>query len=135
MSAIGEAIAIRRRLAADNPDAYEPDLATSLWATAWVLVSGPEDLSRALEAAAESVEIFTKLAERMPAAYQARLRAAKGTRNEVLKAMGRAQQAAYHEVLQAEKGAQADVREAERRPQEAADPPRRLDGDAPGSPL
>jgi len=77
-----------RRLAQANPDAYEPDLAGSLWATAWMLVQGPENLPLALETVTEAVEIFTRLAAQEPAAFNDRLDAARSTQIQVLEGMG-----------------------------------------------
>jgi hypothetical protein len=39
LAATSEAVEIYRRLAADRPDAFEPDLARYLWAAAWVRVA------------------------------------------------------------------------------------------------
>jgi hypothetical protein len=93
LAASEEATAIRRRLAEANPDAYEPALATSLWATAWTLVQGPENLPLALETVAEAVEIFARLAAQEPAVFNGRLEAARSTQIEVLEGMGHGEEA------------------------------------------
>ncbi|MFC8407389.1 hypothetical protein ACFUG9_27915, partial [Streptomyces griseoincarnatus] len=64
-----EAAEIRRRLAADNPAAYEPDLAASL-SNLGIQLSEAGRRSEALTATEEAVEIYRRLAADNPAAYE-----------------------------------------------------------------
>lgn len=66
LAAIEEAVAIQRRPAAASPDAYEPDLAMSLWASACVRVGLQTDLRTAFDCAKESASVYRMWAERVP---------------------------------------------------------------------
>jgi len=66
LTAIEEAVTIRRRLAQGNPTAHEPNLAGSLWSMASM---GVGEGSMRLGAVVEAVGIFGRLAAETPAAF------------------------------------------------------------------
>ncbi|MFD5369966.1 hypothetical protein [Streptomyces sp. NPDC127103] len=91
-----EAVEIRRRLAdpaTGNPAAHEPDLATSLTVRAWVLLNTQQDLSSALRATSEAVEIYRKLIAVMADQFLSPLRVVLNLQAEVLVSLGRVQDA------------------------------------------
>ncbi|MCX4671822.1 tetratricopeptide repeat protein [Streptomyces sp. NBC_01381] len=69
LTAVEQAVEIRRRLAADNPAAHEPDLATSL-ANLSIQLSEVGRRRDALTATEQAVEIYRLLAAGNPAAYE-----------------------------------------------------------------
>jgi len=73
LAAAREAVALRRDLAAQRPDAFRPDLAMSLWVLADCLdaVDRRED---GLVANAEAIVTLTDLFRRSPAAFGHRIR-------------------------------------------------------------
>ncbi|WP_328383525.1 tetratricopeptide repeat protein [Micromonospora zamorensis] len=82
-----------RQLAKANP-AYIPNLAISLWSYAWICVRIQENLPHALVAVTETIDLYTKLAEQLPQAFDGRLRSAFLTLAEVLDGLGRTEDAA-----------------------------------------
>jgi hypothetical protein len=68
LAATEEAVAIRRKLAEANPNAYLPELATAL-SNLSMFLSGLGRYDRALTPAEEAVAIYRRLAEDNPAAY------------------------------------------------------------------
>ena len=102
LAAIEEATSIRRHLVQAQPDIHDPELARALFTLAKVVARGPQELPHALEAATEAVEIFSKLAERWPSAYGARLRSAHAMRAEVLACMRFEGQRNPHRPLEAD---------------------------------
>ncbi|MER6086307.1 tetratricopeptide repeat protein, partial [Streptomyces sp. NPDC001833] len=69
LTAAEEAVEIRRRLAAVNPAAYEPDLAASL-TNLGTFLAGAGRRGEALTATEQAVEIHRRLAAVNPAAYE-----------------------------------------------------------------
>ncbi|MFJ9690511.1 hypothetical protein ACIRRX_33120, partial [Streptomyces bacillaris] len=95
LKATEQAVEIRRRLAADNPAAHEPDLATSLSVWASVRLRGQHDLSGALQATSEAVEIYRRLISVRPhdLHFLSPLRAVLSLQVRVLLGLGRLQDA------------------------------------------
>ncbi|MDT3400300.1 hypothetical protein RKE29_27425, partial [Streptomyces sp. B1866] len=93
LAAIEEAVTIRRRLAAANPAAHEPDLATSLWVSANLRAGEDSELLRALRDVREAVVLFRTRAEQTPAVFLARLHTALGVQADVLDDLGRTAEA------------------------------------------
>ncbi|MET9959409.1 tetratricopeptide repeat protein [Streptomyces sp. NPDC006326] len=88
LSAVEEAVAIRRRLASRD-SAYEADLAESLWAAATVhLRVLPQLTVSSLRFAVEAVNIIGRLAKEVPDVFVARLRTALLTLADVLDRLG-----------------------------------------------
>ncbi|WP_331727661.1 tetratricopeptide repeat protein [Streptomyces sp. NBC_01176] len=88
-----EVVGIRRRLARTNPAAYEPNLARSLATFARVRVEGGQDLPAALEAVQESAEIFRRLTQALPLAFDDRLRVVLDIQADILDQLGRTEEA------------------------------------------
>lgn len=88
-----EALEIRRRLAADNPAVYESDLATSLYAWAWIRFEEKQDLSGALRATGEAVELYRKLVAATPTQFASTLRAVLRLQANLLLGLGRIREA------------------------------------------
>ncbi|WLW55289.1 tetratricopeptide repeat protein [Streptomyces sp. YU58] len=88
-----EAVTLRRRLIGADPQAHESDLAMALWLSAWVRVGGEEGLPDALGAVSEASEIFRRLAEASPAAYEGPLQGTLTTQAVLLEGLGRAEEA------------------------------------------
>ncbi|MEU4038258.1 tetratricopeptide repeat protein, partial [Streptomyces collinus] len=65
LTAVEEAVEIRRRLAADNPAAYGPDLAASLFVTATILTMSGSP-SQALRMTGQAVDLYRSLVGTMP---------------------------------------------------------------------
>ncbi len=62
-----EALAIRRQLAAKNPDAYLPDVATTLINLGWFYHDSPQpDKQKSLECVQEALQILSPLVEKLP---------------------------------------------------------------------
>jgi hypothetical protein len=76
LSATSQAVDIRRRLAAANPVAFEPDLVRGLWVFARVRAAGQVELPQALTAALESVVLFEGLCRKRPPVLTGDLRGA-----------------------------------------------------------
>ncbi len=100
LEATKEAVEIRRRLAERNPDAFLPDLATSLNN----LGSDLSDVGRieeALEATKEAAEIYRRLAEKNPDAFLPDLARSLGVLGWIFSAMERPEEAvrAFEEGL------------------------------------
>ena len=92
LAAAEEAVAIRRRLAVQNPQAYEPYLAGSLNN----LANRLSDLGRrkeALAAAEEAAELYRRLAGQNPQAYEPDLAGSLNTLANRLSALGRREEA------------------------------------------
>lgn len=102
---------ICRGLAEANPADYRPHLAQGLWGFAQVRAAGLEldslplrwrlpprarsaALSEALAAVEEAIELYTRLAERLPAAFNQGLWGAYGTMADILDDLGRTAEAA-----------------------------------------
>ncbi|WP_237492980.1 tetratricopeptide repeat protein [Streptomyces sp. YIM 132580] len=90
-----QAVEIRRRLAKDNPAAHEPELATSLSVWASVRFGEQHDLSGALQATSEAVEIYRRLISVRPddLHFLSPLRAVLSLQVRVLLSLGRLQDA------------------------------------------
>ncbi|WP_327713284.1 tetratricopeptide repeat protein (plasmid) [Streptomyces sp. NBC_00464] len=95
MTAIERAVRMYRRLAAGNPGAYEPNLAISLYVLASVRFRGEQDLSGALRATSEAVEIYRRLIPMRshPLLFLSPLREVLSLQVEVLIGLGRLQDA------------------------------------------
>ncbi|WFE66013.1 hypothetical protein O7625_23225 [Micromonospora sp. WMMD714] len=89
-----EAVRIRRRLAEADPDAHLPNLATLLWAYAWVCVNGQTNLPQALETVTEAINLYQPLAEQLPQRFGGHLSSARQTLAYVLDGLGRSEEAA-----------------------------------------
>lgn len=70
--AYGKALEIRTRLAARNPEAYEPDLADTLWNLA-ALYEAQEHEEKLLEILRIALPLYEKLAKTDPGRYQQKL--------------------------------------------------------------
>ena len=72
LEAIKQAVSIHRRLAADNPARFEPDLARSLsvWGYVW---HGMDERDRAISAYKESIELLRPYADQWPGSPHAQL--------------------------------------------------------------
>jgi tetratricopeptide (TPR) repeat protein len=92
LAAIGEAVGIRRRLAADNPAAFEPGLATSL-ATLSSTLSELGQREEALGAVGEVVDIRLRLATDKPGEYELDLARSLSNLGAVLTELGRSMEA------------------------------------------
>ena len=66
----------------------------SLWAVGWISSRSAVELERGLAAVAEAAEIYTVLAQELPAAFLENKRATQGTRAALLEALGRHEEAA-----------------------------------------
>ena len=92
LAATGEAVEIRRRLAAARPGAFEPDLATSLNNIS-VGLSGLGRREEALAAAVEAVEIRRRLAAARPGAFEPDLAMSLSNLGMMLSDVGRREEA------------------------------------------
>ncbi|MDN3028434.1 tetratricopeptide repeat protein [Streptomyces sp. S.PB5] len=93
LSSTEEAVNNSRRLATINPDAYSPDLATALYASARVRFNCRQDLSGALRATGEAVEIYRKLVTEMPTRFNPHLRSVLRLQADLLVSLGYVQEA------------------------------------------
>jgi tetratricopeptide (TPR) repeat protein len=84
LAATDEAVGIYRGFVLAGRPRFKPDLANTLHVFASVRVAGETDLAHALDAAAESVDIYDDLAGRQPEAFTARLTDALATLADVL---------------------------------------------------
>ncbi|MEV0926868.1 hypothetical protein AB0I99_17375, partial [Streptomyces spongiicola] len=91
LTATEEAVEIYHRLAADNPAAFEPDLAASLSVLAVILAAGGE-LPSALRATGEAVELYRRHIGTLPSAFP-RLHVVLGLQAQLLDGVGRQQEA------------------------------------------
>jgi hypothetical protein len=107
LATIEEAVAIQRRPAAASPDAYEPDLAMSLWASACVRVGLQTDLRTAFDCARESASMYRMWAERVPGMFTDKLRAVLTVAADVLAGLERDEDNEAIRRLSEEDGAQA----------------------------
>ncbi|MER7178028.1 hypothetical protein ABT404_00775 [Streptomyces hyaluromycini] len=82
-----------RRLAAGNAADYGPKLAASLNAWAWVRYEARQDLSEALRATGETVEIYRKLVQSAQTQFLAPLREVLGLQAELLLRLGHLREA------------------------------------------
>ncbi|MEA2599153.1 MAG: hypothetical protein QOF89_145 [Acidobacteriota bacterium] len=92
LQATGEAVEIRRQLALQRPDAFRPDLATSLNNLGLML----SDLGRreeALQATQEAVEIYRQLALQRPDAFRPVLATSLNNLGNMLSDLGRREEA------------------------------------------
>ncbi|PWI05028.1 hypothetical protein DIZ27_41795 [Streptomyces sp. NWU339] len=110
LTATQEAVAIRRRLATDNPAAYEPDLALSLSAWASVRYEARYDMPEALRATVDAVEIYSKLVTAMPARFISPLRNVVSLQADLFRSLGHLREA---EVVRAWLAANDPVRRIE----------------------
>jgi len=90
LAATEEAVTIRAGLAVMDPGAYRLALARGLRIFASVRVAGGLELPQALSAAQLSVTIFDQLAQRLPGAFAAELRATSDMLAEIIDQLGRA---------------------------------------------
>lgn len=93
LTATEQAVEIYRRLAAARPDAFEPDLATSLWAVGWVVANTidgcPEPVIRhGLKSTGKAVDLFEEWAARHPQVFAGALESARATLDELREALG-----------------------------------------------
>ncbi|KJV09434.1 hypothetical protein VZ95_11425, partial [Elstera litoralis] len=93
LSAIEEAVKIRRDLALKRPDAFLPSLAISLVNMTACLVN-LDDHSAALSPNEEAVKILRGLADTLPAVFRKELRNSLISLSTVLNALGRPEEAA-----------------------------------------
>ena len=86
LSAVAEAVRIRRRLARKHPRT-RPDLAMALWRYAWVCEKCHAQLPAAVDFAAQAITIYQELAETRPAVFEPLLAVARGTYDDLLRAV------------------------------------------------
>ena len=83
----------RLAVAAGNPAAFEPDLASGLRTYAWVRMAGKTALEEALDAAHKAVEIYRRLAQQFPAVFNDELRWTLRMAADVMEGLGRIDEA------------------------------------------
>ena len=88
LTAIQDAVQVYRRLAAENPAAYEPDLATPLTVFATLLAVGGDPYG-ALRATGDAVELFRSHVAAMPSILS-RLSAVLGLQADLLERLATA---------------------------------------------
>jgi len=89
VAAGGEAAAIYRQLAAENPEEYEPQLARSLTLTAWSrLLAGEGRLPPCADELAEAAAIYRRLATAQPGTYAGPLSTVHGLLTDLREAPG-----------------------------------------------
>ncbi|WP_369264988.1 hypothetical protein [Streptomyces sp. R35] len=114
-----DAVAAFRPLAEDNPAAHEPDLASSLNTWAMVRCEAQQDLSAALRATGEAIEIYRRLVVDLPEQFIFPLRLVLGVQMILLLGLGRAREAEDIRIWLAETDAidtyARGMREPERR--------------------
>src|SRR5262249_5910906 len=93
LAATEEAVQIRRRLAAANPAAFEPDLARGLWGSAWVRAACQVELDQALRNAQQAADIYGRLANQLRAVFTGDRHGALQTMADVLNGLGRQDEA------------------------------------------
>lgn len=89
LQAAEEAVEIYRRLAAGNPQAFEPDLALALWTFGWVRAIARAELNEGLAATNQAIEILNQWQVALPGIFVGRIRSAKSTAADLLDQLGR----------------------------------------------
>ena len=101
LTAISDAVTIRRRLAAANPAAHEPDLAASLNNLSAHLAAADPGNEGALTAITDAVEVYRRLAAANPAAHEPHLAASLNNLSNRLAAAGRRERRALTAITEA----------------------------------